>query len=157
MQSKSKPTRIIAIDYGMVRIGLAYSDERKIIATPLITLRAEKKSEQTVVKLLQELERHQKVNGYEIEEIIVGMPLLMSGKMGLSADEVNHFVLVLKQAITIPVTLWDERLTTVQAERSMREGGMTRKQRSKVVDTVSAVILLQNYLDFKHFRNESQL
>lgn len=136
--------RIVAIDYGMVRIGLALSDERKIIASPLMILIAEKKMEHTVSKLLKEL------GGYQIEEIVIGMPLLMNGKQGLLADEVKAFIEILKQQTSIPVITWDERLTTVQAERSMREGGMTRKQRSKVVDTVSAVILLQSYLDYKY-------
>lgn len=140
--------RVIGIDYGMARIGLAVSDERKIIATPLRTLPAEKKSEQTVVKLLAFLHDHEKEFGYEIEAIVVGYPLLMSGKKGLLADEVNHFVELLKEHIIVPVTTWDERLTSVQADRSLREGNLTRKKRSQKADSVSALIILQNYLDF---------
>lgn len=145
----TKPSRILAIDYGMVRIGLALSDERKIIATPLKVILAEKKMEKTVSKILKELEEHQSNYKYQIEEIIVGLPLLMNGKQGLLADEVRDFIEHLKKQTSIPIVTWDERLTTVQAERSMREGSMTRKQRTKHVDTVSAVILLQSYLDFK--------
>lgn len=153
---RSKPAagRIVAIDYGMARIGIAISDERKIIATPLMTLSAEKKSELTVAKLMRELEQHQAKLHYVIEEIIVGMPLLLSGKSGLLADEVTHFVELLRAAIKAPVTTWDERLTTVQAERVLRESNMTRKQRTKHVDTVSAVILLQSYLDHKHLSSQ---
>jgi len=149
-----KASRIVAIDFGMVRIGLAISDERKIIATPLMLIIAEKKSERTIAKILQELNAHQEKQGYLLEEIIVGMPLLMSGKTGLLADEVKHFIEVLKKQTTTPIVTWDERLTTVQAERSMREGSMTRRERSKVVDTVSAVILLQSYLDYKGITRE---
>jgi putative Holliday junction resolvase len=149
MVRTSSATRIIGIDFGMARIGLAISDERKIIATPLMILTAEKKSEETVFKLLQELQKHQDSQHYTLELIVVGMPLMMSGKKGFLADEVQHFVDLLKKETPIPVITWDERLTTVQAERSMREGHMTRKQRSKVVDTVAAVIILQNYLDHK--------
>lgn len=143
------PTRIIAIDYGMARLGIAFSDEQKIIATPLMTLQAEKKSEQTVSKLVKTLEDHTKKLGYAIEEIIVGLPLLMSGKKGLLADEVEHFILLLQQQINVPIISWDERLTSVQAERSMLESSLTRKRRAKLVDTVAATIILQSYLNSK--------
>lgn len=149
IESKPKAKRIIAIDFGMVRIGLALSDERKVIASPWVTIIAEKRSEQTIAKLLKEFENHQKMYHYELEEIIVGMPLMMSGKSGLLADEVKNFVTHLQKATTIPIRTWDERLTTVQAEKALREGSMNRKQRTKVVDTVSAAILLQSYLDYK--------
>lgn len=149
-RSKPKATRIAALDYGMARIGIALSDESKIIASPLKTLTTERKSEQTASKLLKELALHQEQNNYTLEAIVIGMPLLLSGKSGLLADEVTHFIELLRKATTIPIIPWDERLTTVQAERSMRESSMTRKQRSKHVDTVSAVILLQTFLDHKH-------
>jgi putative Holliday junction resolvase len=145
----SKPTRSIGLDFGMARIGVAVSDESKTIAMPLLTLRVESKTENTVVKLLAEIKKHQDVYGYEIDVIVIGMPLLMSGKMGLLADEVKNFIAHLEKVTSIPIVTWDERLTSVQAERSMREGSMTRKKRAKVVDTVAAVIILQNYLDHK--------
>lgn len=150
MAASAKASRIAAIDYGMARIGLALSDERKIIASPLVTVAAAKRMEQRVDQVLRVLTQHQEANRYHLEEIVVGLPLLMSGKAGLLADEVNHFVEQLRKVTTIPVILWDERLTTVQAERSLREGGMTRKKRTKFVDTVSAAILLQSYLDNKN-------
>ncbi len=143
-----QPTRIIAIDYGMVRIGLAVSDERKIIATPLETLKAEKQSEKTVTKLIDLLEEHAKSRGYNIESIVIGFPLLMSGKKGLLADEVTHFVSLMKEKVMFPIIIWDERLTSVQADRFLREGQLSRKKRSQKVDSVAAVIILQNYLDF---------
>ena len=150
MSNKTKPKRIIGIDFGLVRLGIAYSDERQILASPLKVLTAEKKSEGTISKLIQELRKHEVEYGYEISEIVVGLPLLMSGKMGLLADEVKHFVLLLQQAIPVPIVTWDERLTSVQAERSLKEAGLSRKRRSKVVDTVAAIIILQNYLDRKN-------
>lgn len=151
--SKEKPTRTLAIDYGMARIGIAISDEQKIIASPLMTLAAESKSEWTITKLVQQLKKHEEEYRYTIDVIVIGMPFLMNGRKGLLADEVTHFVEMLKQAVAIPIVTWDERLTTVQAERSLREGSMSRKARSKVVDTVAAVIILQNYLDSKKFRS----
>ena len=147
-QGVKLPTRIVAVDYGMARIGLAVSDERKIIGTPLETLKAEKQSAQTVTKLINVLEQHAKENRYTIESIVIGFPLLMSGKKGLLADEVSHFVSLIETLVTFPVVIWDERLTSVQADRYLREGQMSRKKRSQKVDSVAAVIILQNYLDF---------
>lgn len=143
----TRPSRILGVDYGLKRIGLALSDERKIIATPLSTFPAERRSEQTVAKLLEHLQKLQETNKYTLEEIVVGLPLMMNGSTGFLADEVKHFVQLLQQALPIPVRTWDERLTSVQADRSLRESSMTRKKRSKVVDTVSAAIILQSYLD----------
>jgi putative Holliday junction resolvase len=71
----------------------------------------------------------------------------MNGKMGPMGDEVQHFVELLKTKLPYPVVLWDERLTTVQAERLLRESNLNRKKRSKVIDSMTAVILLQSYLD----------
>lgn len=143
-----KDKRLIGVDYGMARIGLSYSDPSKIIASPLAIINAEKKAKPTVQKVVKALEDHQKELGYQIEKIVVGLPLLMSGKAGLMVDEVNHFIDLLKEALPeIAIETLDERLTSVQAERSMREASMSRKKRSKKVDTVSAVIILQNYLD----------
>lgn len=146
---KPKPKRIIAIDFGMARLGLAYSDESKTIASPLKVIQAEKKSALTVASVVKEIKNHQEQHHYDVEEVVVGLPLLMSGKMGLLADEVKHFVDLLQQAMSVPIVTWDERLTSVQAERSMLESNLTRKRRSKLIDTVAAVIILQNYLDRK--------
>lgn len=147
---REKGKRILGIDYGLSRLGLALSDERQIIASPLETFKAEKKAEETVKKLLLRLQEIEKVKECTIEEIIVGLPLMMSGKTGFLADEVKHFVSLLQKSTSIPVRTWDERLTTVQAERSLLESDLTRKRRAKVVDIVSASIILQSYLDCKH-------
>lgn len=158
MQSPNPPRikskRVIGIDFGMSRLGLALSDERQILATPFQTVQAEKKMEQTIAKILTILTQIEQTHACEIEEIVVGLPLMMSGRMGFQADEVKHFVHLLAQITSIPVKTWDERLTTVQAERSLRESRMTRKKRSKVVDIVSAAIILQSYLDHKRMTKE---
>ncbi len=146
---RQRPTRVVAIDFGLVRIGLAISDERKIIAMPHPTIKAEKKLEDTAVKVVKELEEAAVKGGYDIQEIVVGLPLRMSGEVGLMADEVHLFADLLRSRINVPIVLWDERLTSVQADRSMREGNMRRKQRAKHVDQVAAVIILQTYLDSK--------
>lgn len=151
---KAKPLiqRIIGLDYGLARIGIALSDERQIIASPMLTFVCEKKLEQTVTKLILQLNNHAETNKYVIEEIVIGLPLMMSGKKGMIADEVIHFVELLRQQTSIPITTWDERLTTVQADRSLREGSMSRKKRSKVVDVVAACIILQNFIDHKNIQ-----
>lgn len=146
-QAKARAGRIVGIDYGLARIGLAVSDERKILASGLTTLTAEKKAEATTVKLVQELTKHAAANSYTIEKIVVGMPLLMSGQRGMLADEVEHFIGLLKTHVDIPIVVWDERLSSVQADRSLREGNFSRKQRAKRVDSVAAIIILQSYLD----------
>ena len=146
---KTKRTRLIGIDFGLARLGLAMSDETKIIAMSLETMKTEKRSEATISKLVNFLNAHQEANNYQIESIIIGLPLMMSGERGLLADEVQHFVILLSQAIPVPVITWDERLTSVQADRSLREGNLSRKKRAQKSDAVAAVIILQNYLDFR--------
>ncbi len=142
--------RIIGIDYGLVRLGIAISDGSKIIASPMMVLKAGKKAEETARKLAQTLKEHAALHHYLIEKIVIGLPLMMSGKKGMIADEVIDFVELLRQHTDVPITTWDERLTSVQADRSLREGNLTRKRRAQAVDTVAACIILQNYLDYYH-------
>lgn len=146
--------RVLGIDYGIARIGLAISDETQTIATPLQTVQTEKNSDQAIKKLLECILQVQKDYSCEIVEIVIGFPLMMSGKIGLVADAVNIFVEKLSEKTQIPIKKWDERLTTVQAERSLRESEMSRKKRSKVVDIVSAAIILQSYLDHIKLKND---
>ena len=96
----------------------------------------------TIQKILKALKP------YELKKIIVGYPIHMNGKVGFLADEVKHFVALLEQETSCSVILWDERLTSVQAQRALMEGGMSRKKRSQLVDSVSAIILLQSYLGY---------
>lgn len=149
--NRPKATRIIALDYGLARIGIAVSDETKTIAMPLNTLNCEKKTEDTAKKLIQFFEDHQKTENYVISEIVVGLPLMMSGKMGFLADETKYFIDLLKNLVVVPIVSWDERLTSVQADRSMREGNLSRKKRAKSIDNVAAIIILQSYLDHLKF------
>lgn len=137
-----KKKRIASIDYGLKRIGLAISDEGQNIASSLGVILTGKNSAETLQKICNALAP------YELERIIVGYPIHLSGKVGFLADEVNHFISLLEQKINCPIIPVDERLTSVQAERSLIEGGMNRKKRAKVIDAVSAVILLQCYLGF---------
>lgn len=149
LQPSTRPTRIVSIDFGLVRIGIAISDERKIIAMAQPTIQADKKIELTAQKVARDLSLAAENGKYEIQEIVVGLPLRLNGKVGLMADEVYLFVEELRKLLTAPIVLWDERLTSMQAERSMREGHMNRRERAKMVDQVAAVIILQSYLDSK--------
>ena len=145
--ARALPSRIISLDYGLARIGVALSDERRIIALGSVTITAEKKAEQTAQKVGTELKTLAVTQQFTIEKIVLGLPLKMDGTRGLQADDVAHFSDLLKQYIDCEIVLWDERLTTVQADRSLREGNLTRKQRANQVDKIAAVLILQSYLD----------
>lgn len=147
------PSRIVGLDYGMSRIGIAVSDEQKIIARSLPTCKTARKLQATVKKLADQLQSHAAENHYEVAEIVIGLPLMMSGKKGMLADEVLAFIELLKSHFSCPILTWDERLTSVQADKSLREGNFTRKKRASMVDAVAATIILQNYLDRKSFDN----
>lgn len=127
---------------------MQFLTSEKLLLAPLPQL-PPKKLDYTTAKVVEELQKYEQSKKFEIEEIIIGLPLQMNGKMGMMADEVKLFTEALKKLISCPIKTWDERLTTVQAERSMREGCLTRKKRSKVVDTITATIILQCYLDSK--------
>ena len=157
MLAKAKQSRILAIDFGMARLGLALSDERHIIASRLATFPASKKLEKTAEELAAFLQKHQNEQSYTLETIVIGMPLMLSGKNSVLSNEVTLFAKLLGEKLSIPIVTWDERLTTVQAERSLKEGGhLSRKQRARIVDEVSAVLLLQSFLDWRMLQHERE-
>lgn len=132
--------RILALDHGTRRIGVAISDEMKMIATPLEYIPAEPFAD--AVARLSEIVREK-----EVEMILIGMPRNMDGTYGPAAQKVKDFVASLQQHISTPIKLWDERLTTVQAHRMLIQGNVRREQRKEKVDKTAAAILLQSYLD----------
>lgn len=152
-----KQKRILGIDYGMARLGVAVSDPTKLIASPLPTMKAERKAEKTAEKLLAFIQEYEAKQGCAIEKIVIGMPFMMSGKKGHLADEVTHFIALLSERTSIPIHPWDERLTSVQADRSLRESAFSRKRRAQEVDSVAAIILLQNFLDAEKIRLDGLL
>jgi putative holliday junction resolvase len=133
--------RIAGIDYGLRRIGVALSDSMKILASPLQTIETGGKPEEAVQRVLTLLSES------DVERIVVGLPLMLSGSAGSQAELVRKFIALLRNATPIEVVEWDERLTSRQAERAMQEGGMSRKKRAKRVDAMAAVLILQSYLD----------
>lgn len=132
--------RILAIDHGTKRVGLALSDETGTIAQPLQFLPAE-----PAVKLFDGLKEI--VAGKNVEQIVVGLPRNMNGTYGPAAEKAREFVAALQQVVAVPIHTWDERLTTVQAHRMLIETGMRREKRKERVDQTAAAILLQSYLD----------
>ena len=132
--------RIAAIDFGMKRIGIAISDETKQIAFPLTTVAGGKKGIQNVIAALPFQKK-------EIELIIIGLPLLLSGKKGDMALIVEKFGADLEAAIKIPILFLDERLSSKHAEKGMRELCLNRRKRTEKLDEISAAFLLQSYLE----------
>ena len=132
--------RILALDHGTKRIGVAISDETAIIAQPLEYLAAE-----PLEALLERLEDI--VNKRQVGEILVGIPRNMNGTYGPAAARARQFAEDLRGAFAVRVTTWDERLTTVQANRALIETGMRREKRRERADQTAAAILLQSYLD----------
>jgi putative Holliday junction resolvase len=137
---RPKQMRILAIDHGTKRMGIAVSDELKMIAQPLEFIPAEPFS-----GFLDRLK--QLVAEKEVELILVGMPRNMDGSYGPAALKVQEFVTALKKAVTAPIKLWDERLTSAQANRFLIEADVSRSQRKDKVDKTAAALLLQSYLD----------
>jgi putative holliday junction resolvase len=134
------PGRILALDLGKRRIGLALSDELGITAQGLKTL------ERTNIR--QDLAHLAKLaSEHNVTLILMGNPLHMSGREGRGSEHARDFGARLEALTSIPIQLWDERLTTVEAQRVLRESGASIEKRARAVDRLAAVILLESFLD----------
>lgn len=132
--------RIMALDVGSRTIGVACSDALYMTAQGVETIRR--------TSWAKDFERlSQLINDYEVEEIVVGMPRNMNGTKGERAEKTEEFVERLKEVTTLPITYWDERLSTVMAERSLIAADVSRRKRKAVIDKMAAVVILQGYLD----------
>lgn len=134
------PGRILALDVGLRRIGLAVTDPLGITAQGLDTLH--RKNKRADFEQLQKL-----ISQFEVRQIVVGYPLHMSGKAGTQSEKVAAFAEELRRRFALPVHLWDERLTSAQANRLLRETEMSIKRRAQVVDRMAAVLILQSFLE----------
>ena len=132
----------MGLDMGSKRIGLALSDELEITAHGLPTL-YRTTSEKDLQMLLTIAHQH------KVEKIVIGLPKNMDGTLGKAAQKVISFAQCVQKLIRIPVEVWDERLSTVAVSRTLLEANMSRRRRKKVVDKLSAVYILQGYLDKK--------
>ncbi len=130
--------RILGIDYGDRQIGLALSDPFGWTAQGLEVL---KNTPQVLDKLQELVQKHQ------VEKIVLGWPKNMDGTLGERAILAQEWAVELEGRLHLPVVLWDERLTTVAAQKTLLEADLSRKKRKKVVDQLAAVLILQNYLD----------
>ncbi|NBS50411.1 MAG: Holliday junction resolvase RuvX [Verrucomicrobia bacterium] len=133
-------SRILGIDYGTVRIGLALSDPTGTLASPLPFL--DNQSPEQVTKAISEL-----IHNHQIIGIVIGLPRNMDGTYGPSAQKVRDFIDQMKGSITLPITPIDERLTTAQASKQLSSIGLNQKKLRKKVDSSSACLILQQYLD----------
>jgi putative Holliday junction resolvase len=129
---------ILGLDVGEKRIGVALAEG--LLAIPLTVI--DRRVEETDMELIMAL-----VEEYRAERIVVGLPRLMNGDIGTQAEEVLSFSGALAQHVDIPVDTWDERLSTVTAERLLIDTGMKRKKRKGKIDAMAAAIILQAYLD----------
>ena len=135
--------RIIGLDYGSVTVGVAVCDPLGLTAQPLetITRASENKLRRTLARI-EEL-----VKEYGAESIVLGFPKNMNNSVGEPAQKTLDFKAQLERRTGLPVILWDERLTTVAADRSLEDSGVRKENRKKVIDQVAAVLILQGYLD----------
>ena len=131
--------RVLALDVGKKRIGLAVSDELGITAQGIDTL------ERTRIR--EDLENLKQIAArWQVETLLVGKPLHMSGGESRQSEYTREFAERLRRHLHLPLIFWDERLTSAEAERSLREGGASLEQRKKAVDRMAAVLLLESYL-----------
>ena len=133
--------RILAIDHGTVRIGLALSDEMELVASPLKTLDAQNEPEIEIARIVKQK---------GIGKIVIGMPFHMNGQRGEAAGRAEKFANLLGKALDheVPIEFVDERLSSVEAEASLSRAGITGKhERNQLVDQLAAVVILQDYLN----------
>jgi putative Holliday junction resolvase len=140
--------RILGLDVGDARIGMALSDETATLATGLRTL--ERIGPRKDVKAVAALARE-----HDVGEVVVGLPRTLAGAIGPQAEKVLAFAEDLKRAVSVAVVSWDERFTTSMATQALIEGGVSRRNRKGMVDRVAAVLILQSYLDSRKITNAS--
>jgi putative Holliday junction resolvase len=142
--------RVLALDVGDRRLGVAISDLSQVLARSLKVIERGSRQQDfaAVARLVEE---------YQVERVVVGYPRSLDGTAGEQAEKVEHYAAGLAETLTVPVLLWDERLSTVSAERLMREAGLKGKKKRERVDAVAAAVILQDYLDSRKFAGENSL
>lgn len=136
--------RVIGLDYGTKTVGVAVSDALGITAQGIETITRKESN-----KLRQTLARIEEIIAeYEVDTIVVGLPKNMNNTLGERAEDCQEFADKLERRTGLPVVMWDERLTTVAADRTLQETGVRRENRKAVIDQIAAVFILQGYLDY---------
>jgi putative holliday junction resolvase len=133
-------SRVLGLDVGARRIGVAVSDLLGITAQGLETI--QRKNKRTDFAALEKVIREN-----DVSEIVMGLPLRMSGAEGIQAEKMQMFAEEVRKRFKLPVHLWDERLTSAQANRLLRETEMSTKRRGQVVDQMAAVLILENWME----------
>ncbi|KPJ65798.1 Holliday junction resolvase [candidate division WOR-1 bacterium DG_54_3] len=136
--------RILGIDFGEKRIGIAISDPLGLTAQAVAVIGKGEDFKQDINELKKIIKKYDGV-----DEIVVGLPKTMAGEIGKQAQKVLGFVEALKGSFKININTWDERLTTVEAEKTLISAGLSREKRKKVIDKSAATYILQSYLDRK--------
>lgn len=134
--------RILGLDVGTKTIGVAISDEFGWTAQGIQTIPIDEEKKQFGLPVLESI-----INEYSVDKIVVGLPKNMNGTIGPRGEASKEFAKMIEDKFKLPVVLWDERLTTVAAERLLIEADMSRKKRKKVIDKMAAVMILQGFLD----------
>jgi putative Holliday junction resolvase len=137
--------RILGLDFGRARIGVAISDELQMLAHPLETIPANQEPASRVAEIVREK---------QVDHVVAGIPRQMNGQIGTAATEVLEFVEKLRAILPCPVVTWDERLTTVAAHRALRDAGKKTRDTRGYVDQVAAQMILQTYLDRRAAQRE---
>ena len=132
--------RLMGLDVGSHTIGVAISDELRMTAQPIKTIR--RKSKEEDVREIKAI-----IAEYEIIKIVVGLPKNMDGTLGKQAEIIFRWIKALQEEIKLPMITWDERLSTVGASKVLLEADLSREKRKKVIDKLAAVLILQGYLD----------
>jgi putative Holliday junction resolvase len=138
--SGKRGSRVLGLDVGSKRIGMAISDPLGITAQGIETL--QRRNKRTDFARLEEIIRQ-----YQVSEMVMGLPLRMTGAEGIQAEKMQLFAEEIRRRFRVPVHLWDERLSSVQANRLLRETEMSIKRRAEVVDQMAAVLILQSWMD----------
>jgi len=134
-----EPGRVLGLDLGDARIGVAISDDRRRIAVPLGTVRTGAPAD---VKAIADL-----VHGHDVTLVVIGHPLHLSGEAGERAHHAERFAEALDAFLDVPVLLQDERLSSIEADRALREAGASGRERRRTVDRSAATVILQAWLD----------
>ena len=134
-----EPGRVLGLDLGDARIGVAISDDRRRIAVPLGTLRTGAPGD---VKAIADL-----VHGHDVTLVVIGHPLHLSGEAGERAHHAERFAEALDAFLDVPVLLQDERLSSIEADRALRDAGASGRERRRTVDRSAATVILQAWLD----------
>ncbi len=139
--------RIMGIDYGVRRIGIAVSDPSRMIAQALPTIQL--KGMKQILAVMEII-----INEKNVTEIVVGMPLNLKGEMTDAAQKVEKFMQLLQNQFKLPVHSWDERWTSIAAQRTIWEFGKSPSRHKERVDQISAILILQSFLDHLNFKNQ---